>query len=317
MQSNNQSESSLQSLFILVLIVLGLLLSSIFYVYEGNRALVQRFGKILTSPDGKALVYQPGLHFRVPFIDAVRNLDIRIQTFSVPSDRIFTVEQKSVKIDYYVKWRIKDLVQYYLATNADASRTASVLKGKINDVLRAEVGKRELNDVITGERGSIISILKEQADKSAQNIGVEVVDVRIVKLDYPTEVTQSVYERMRASRQRMATMYRSEGDAASEAIRAAGDAEVVRILATAGKNAADIRAQGDAEAAKVFSSAYEKNQPFFLFLRKLEVYDSVIKQGETMLVDPDEFSLFKELQLGLAKKTSTLPQRSSTTSSSN
>ncbi|MEC8064159.1 MAG: protease modulator HflC [Pseudomonadota bacterium] len=295
---NQDTNSLFQSFLLIFLVGFLILLSSVFYVYEGNRALVQRFGKILTRPNGDFIIYEPGLHFKVPVIDSVQPLDIRIQTFSVPSDRIFTVEQKSVKIDYYVKWKIKDLVKYYLATNASSSRTASVLKGKINDVLRAEVGKRELSDVITGERGSIISILKDQADTSADNIGVEVVDVRIVKLDYPPEVSQSVYERMRASRQRMATMYRSEGDAASEAIRAKGDAEVVKILAEAKRSAAVIKAEGDAEAADIFTSAYSKQPDFFRILRTLDVYKKTIKEGESMIIDLSQIDIFKPLQSG-------------------
>ena len=297
---NDSSTNSgiFQSLLLIILITVVCLISSIFYVYEGKRALVERFGKIQSNSKGDFIVYKPGLHFRVPFIDTVKNLDVRIQTFSVPSDRIFTIEQKSVKIDYYVKWKISNLVKYYLSTNASISRTASVLKGKINDVLRAEVGKRDLSDVITGERGSIISILKDQADESAKNIGVEVIDVRIVKLDYPQEVSQSVYERMRASRQRMATMYRAEGDAASEAIRAKGDAEVVKILAEANREAAEVRASGDAQAAKVFSDAYSQNEDFFKVLKTLDVYKKSVKPDETMVIDPSSSTLFKAFQSG-------------------
>ena len=297
-KDSSTNSGSFQSLLLIVLVTVVCLMSSIFYVYEGKRALVERFGKILSNSKGDFIVYKPGLHFRVPFIDTVKNLDVRIQTFSVPSDRIFTIEQKSVKIDYYVKWKISNLVKYYLSTNASASRTASVLKGKINDVLRAEVGKRDLGDVITGERGSIISILKDQADESAKNIGVEVVDVRIVKLDYPQEVSQSVYERMRASRQRMATMYRAEGDAASEAIRAKGDAEVVKILAEANREAAEVRASGDAEAAKVFSEAYGQNEDFFKVIKTLDVYKKSVKPDETMVIDPSSSTIFKALQSG-------------------
>lgn len=296
MSKQHSTPNSLPSIILIVLLALGFFLSSIFYVYEGNRAFVQRFGKIISDDSGTPYVYDPGVHFKAPFIDNVIYLDVRTQTFSVPSDRIFTIEQKSVKIDYFVKWRIKNLVQYYLATNADPTRTSMALKSKINDVLRAEVGKRELGDVITGERGSIIALLKQQADESANNLGVEVVDVRIVKLDYPPEVSQSVYERMQASRQRMATMYRAEGDAASEAIRAEGDAEVVKILAEARREAAVIKAEGDAEAAKIYADAYSQSPGFFAFLRRLEVYSDTILANETMVIDPKSFTFYEGLQ---------------------
>ncbi len=296
MSKNQNTPNSLPSIILIVLLALAFFLSSIFYVYEGNRAFVQRFGKIISDDSGTPYVYDPGVHFKAPFIDTVIYLDVRTQTFSVPSDRIFTIEQKSVKIDYFVKWRIKDLVQYYLATNADPTRTSMALKSKINDVLRTEVGKRELGDVITGERGSIIELLKQQADESAANLGVEVVDVRIVKLDYPPEVSQSVYERMQASRQRMATMYRAEGDAASEAIRAEGDAQVVKILAEARREAAVIKAEGDAEAAKIYTDSYSQSADFYAFLRKLEVYSDTILANETMVIDPNSFTFYEGLQ---------------------
>ena len=312
MSKSPQSSTNIPSILLLILLALAFLLASIFYVYEGNRAFVQRFGKIVEDDFGKPLVHDPGVHFKVPFIDSVIYLDVRTQTFSVPSDRIFTIEQKSVKIDYFVKWRIKNLVQYYLATNADPTRTSLALKSKINDVLRAEVGKRELSDVITGERGSILELLKQQADESAENLGVEVVDVRIVKLDYPPEVSQSVYERMQASRQRMATMYRAEGDAASEAIRAEGDAEVVKILAEARREAPVIKAKGDAEAAEIFADAYSKNTDFYAFLRRLEVYADTITSNETMVIDPSTFTFYK----GLLSESNNKSQKPKSTSPS-
>jgi membrane protease subunit HflC len=308
MSKNHNTPNNVPAVILTLLVLVAFLLASVFYVYEGNRAFVQRFGKIISDDSGKPFVYDPGVHFKAPFIDTVIYLDVRTQTFSVPSDRIFTVEQKSVKIDYFVKWRIKDLVQYYLTTNADPTRTSMALKSKINDVLRAEVGKRELGDVITGERGSIIELLKQQADESASNLGVEVVDVRMVKLDYPPEVSQSVYERMQASRQRMATMYRAEGDAASEAIRAEGDAQVVKILAEARREAAVIKAEGDAEAAKIYDDAYSQNTDFYAFLRKLEVYSDTILTNETMVIDPKSFTFYEGLQsLGASNSTKTKP----------
>ena len=220
-----KSESNgANSLSIALLLLVLIALNSVFFVFEGQNALVQRFGKFISDDSGQAQIYKPGLHFVIPLIDAPKYIDIRIQTFSVPSDRIYTVEQKTVKIDYYVKWRVKDVRKFFLTTSANYNRSNNSLRGKINDALRAEVGQRELIDVITGERSNIIAALKRNADESAENFGIEVIDVRIVRLDYPTEVSQSVYNRMKASRERMATMYRAEGDEESEAIRAQGDA---------------------------------------------------------------------------------------------
>lgn len=282
-------------LLLLVLFLLTLLSQSIVYVYEGSVALVERFGKLNTDLNGNPTQYLPGLHFVVPIIDKVKPIDIRIQTFDVPSDRIYTQEQKTVKLDYYVKWKVDDINKFYLTTNADYRKSNSSLRGKINDALRSEVGKRELKDVITGERGNIISMLKTKAAESARNFGIAIVDVRIVKLDYPHEVSQSVYARMRASRDRMATMYRAEGDAESEAIRAAGDAEVIKIKARANEEAAKIRAKGDAEAASTYRDAFSQNKRFFEMIRKLEIYNESIANNETIIIDPKEFTIFKPL----------------------
>ncbi len=302
-KSTNKSLSFNNILIALLLVVL-VLMQSVVYVYEGSNALVERFGKLNTDSEGKPVLYKPGLHFVVPFIDKVKFIDIRIQTFDVPSDRIYTKEQKTVKLDYFVKWRVDDIYKFYLTTNADYRKSNSSLRGKINDGLRAEVGMRELKDVITGERGNIIAMLKTKAKEGAKNFGIEIIDVRIVKLDYPPEVTQSVYERMRASRDRMATMYRAEGDAESEAIRARGDAEVVSIKAEANEEAARVIAKGHAEAARIYREAYSQNQAFFNFMRKLELYESAAKNGEKIILDAGNVDLFDTF-LPKAKKAKT------------
>ena len=292
MPKKNTNSSSVSSFLILALLLVLLLSQSIVFVFEGKQALIERFGKLNTDLAGNAVLYKPGMHFVVPFVDKVRFIDVRVQTFDVPSDRIYTLEQKTVKLDYFVKWRVGDVTKFYLTTNADYRKSNSSLRGKINDALRSEVGKRELIDVITGERGNIIAMLKQKAIEGAENFGIDVIDVRIVKLDYPPEVTQSVYARMRASRDRMATMYRAEGDAESEAIRAAGDAEVVNIKAKANEEAAQIIAKGEAEAATVYREAYSKSPEFFNFVRKLDVYDHSIQHGEKVIVDTKHSALF-------------------------
>ena len=184
---------------------------------------------------------------------------MRLQGFKVDSERIYTQEQKNVRVDYYVRYVVSDVNRFYLSTNANFFKANSILRGKINDSLREEIGKRQLNDVITGQRGDIMSTLRTKSDESAKNIGLKVIDVRIVKLDYPQEVSQSVYTRMREARERMATMYRSEGDSESEIIRAQGDAEVVRILAKSNRRVPEIRAQGDSKAAEIYNQAYSQN----------------------------------------------------------
>ena len=304
-----KSESNgTNSLSIVLLLLVLIALNSVFFVFEGQNALVQRFGKFISDDSGQAQIYKPGLHFVIPLIDAPKYIDIRIQTFSVPSDRIYTVEQKTVKIDYYVKWRVKDVRKFFLTTSANYNRSNNSLRGKINDALRAEVGQRELIDVITGERSNIIAALKRNADESAENFGIEVIDVRIVRLDYPTEVSQSVYNRMKASRERMATMYRAEGDEESEAIRAQGDAQVIEIAAKANEEAASIKAKGDATAAATYREAFSRNTDFYKFIRKMEIMQESIHTGEMMIINPKEYNLLSAILNGSGVQNSTPKQ---------
>lgn len=289
-----QSQRSLfvNGVIIVFLAVVMLGLSTLFVVIEGREALVSRFGRLVTGADDKIQIYRPGLHFHVPMIDSVKMIDMRLQGFLVPSERIYTQEQKNVRVDYYVRYVVENVERFYLSTGGSFYKANLILRGKINDTLREEIGKRQLNDVITGQRGDIMTTLRTKSHESARNIGIKVIDVRIVKLDYPQEVSQSVYTRMREARERMATMYRSEGDSESEIIRAKGDADVVRILAKAKQEAADIRATGDAKAAEIYSDAYAKNIDFFDFLRTMELYDRTIGNQETMLLDMQSMKIF-------------------------
>ncbi len=291
MRSQNQSALNTNMVIVAFLAAVILLLSIIFVVFEGRQALVSRFGKLQTT-NGRIHVYQPGLHFHIPIVDSVKKIDMRLQGFKVDSERIYTQEQKNVRVDYYVRYVVEDVERFYLSTGANILKANLILRGKINDSLREEIGKRQLNEVITGQRGDIMQTLRTKSHESARNIGIKVIDVRIVKLDYPQEVSQSVYTRMREARERMATMYRAEGDSESEIIRAKGDAEVVRILAKSRQEAAGIRAQGDAKAAEVYNQAYSQNVTFFEFLRRMELYDETIRENETMLLDLKKFNVF-------------------------
>lgn len=301
MATHNQDSTVFTTRVIAVLVILLLGLSTIFVVQEGKKSLVSRFGKLMMA-DGAILVFKPGVHFHVPFVDSVKTIDMRLQGFLVPSERIYTQEQKNVRVDYYVRYVVDDVERFYLRTGGSIYKANMILRGKINDTLREEIGKRQLNDVITGQRGDIMQTLREKSNQSAQNIGIKVIDVRIVKLDYPQEVSQSVFIRMREARERMATMYRSEGDSESDVIRAKGDAEVVRIMAKSKQAAADIRAEGDAKAAEVYHQAYSKNLSFFEFMRRMELYDYTLKDNETMLMDLNSFRAFDQLIDGQSPK---------------
>ncbi|MAV28715.1 MAG: protease modulator HflC [Legionellales bacterium] len=301
MATQNQDSTVFTTRIIIALVIVLIGLSTIFVVQEGRRALVSRFGRLMTT-DGSIQVFKPGLHFHIPFVDSVKTIDMRLQGFLVPSERIYTQEQKNVRVDYYVRYVVDDVERFYLRTGGSIYKANMILRGKINDTLREEIGKRQLNDVITGQRGDIMQTLREKSNQSAENIGIKVIDVRIVKLDYPQEVSQSVFIRMREARERMATMYRSEGDSESDIIRAKGDADVVRIMAKSKQAAADIRAAGDAKAAEIYHQAYSKNLSFFEFMRRMELYDYTLKDNETMLMDLKSFRVFDQLVDGQVPK---------------
>lgn len=301
MATQNQDSTVFTTRVIIALVIILIGLSTIFVVQEGRRALVSRFGKLMTT-NGSIQVFKPGLHFHIPFVDSVKTIDMRLQGFLVPSERIYTQEQKNVRVDYYVRYVVDDVERFYLRTGGSIYKANMILRGKINDTLREEIGKRQLNDVITGQRGDIMQTLREKSNQSAENIGIKVIDVRIVKLDYPQEVSQSVFIRMREARERMATMYRSEGDSESDIIRAKGDADVVRIMAKSKQAAADIRAAGDARAAEIYHQAYSRNLSFFEFMRRMELYDYTLKDNETMLMDLKSFRAFDQLVDGQVPK---------------
>lgn len=273
---------------------------SLFVVKEGHRAIILRLGEIVTdSRTGEAKVYQPGLHFKVPLINTVKRFDIRLHTMDVQASRILTDQQKYVLVDYYAKWRIKNLPFYYKTTGGYDLRAESLLSQKINNALRAQVGNLSLSDVISGARGDVMETMKNQANLAGERLGIEIIDVRIKRIDLPAEVSKSVFERMRTERQRVATKHRSNGEAVSNAIRAKADAEMTIGLAEAQKEASEIRAQGSSEAASIYSKAYKKDPEFFAFYRSLEAYKhSFSNKSDLLLLQPDSdfFKYFNKLK---------------------
>lgn len=257
----------------LLVFVLMIFSFSIFTIKEGNRGFITRLGDIVTK-DGVPKTYKPGLHFKLPFIDQVKRIDVRLQTFEEPSSRILTSEQNYVVIvDYYVKWRVVDLVKFFTRTSGRNTVAERLIQQKINDTLRAEFGRQEISDVISSERTQIMELLKDITNKRASELGVEVVDVRIKKIDLPEEVSNSVFQNMRADRQRVATKHRSDGLAAAEALKSEADRDVIVIVAKANENGSKIRAKGDAAANKTFTNAYSKNLKLFKLMRSLEAYE--------------------------------------------
>jgi membrane protease subunit HflC len=275
-----------------------LVVSSVFVVSEGQRGIVFQFSKIKRDGEtGDMKVFNPGLHFKIPLIESVRKLDARIQTLDESPDRFVTSEKKDLMVDSFVKWRIVDFSTYYLRTSGSIENARALLKQKVNNGLRTEFGTRTIKEIVSGDRDSIMAKATASAKSSREDLGIEVIDVRIKAINLPTEVSASIYDRMRAERTAVAKEHRSQGQEQSEIIRATIDAKVTVMLANAQKEAHEIRGEGDALAAKVYADAYKKDAEFFNFFRSLAAYEkSFSSKNDIMVVKPDSdfFHYLKE-----------------------
>lgn len=280
-------------IYILVVIFLVLLGGSFFTVPQGESALKLRLGELVRNSQGQAEVYTPGLHFKLPFVNTVRYLNMRLQSLNVDSSRVYTAEQKSVLVDYYAKWRISDLSLYYTRTGGYALQAQQLLTQKINDALRAAIGKRTIKDVVSSDREAIMQILNKNANQSAKDLGIKVVDVRIQGIELPAEVQNSVFDRMRTERKQVATKHRSQGQASAETIRADTDAQVTVTEAKANAQSQAIRAAGDKEAALIYIEAYNQDPAFYALYRSLDAYQHVFKDKNTIMVLKPNSEFFK------------------------
>ncbi len=271
-------------------------LSSLLVVNEGERAIVSRFGKILKD-DGVTRIYEPGLHVKMPFIDQIKLLDSRIQTMDGAADRFVTSEKKDLMVDSYVKWRIYDHEKYYLSTNGGNKLQAeSLLQRKINNDLRTEFGRRTIKDIVSGSRDELQQDALKNASESAKDLGIEVVDVRVKQINLPTNVSSSIYDRMRAERTAVAKEHRAQGKEQSEIIRAKTDASIEIQIAEAERKALAVRGEGDAIAAKIYADAYNKDPEFFSFLRSLEAYNTSFENGTNVMVLEPDSDFFKYMK---------------------
>lgn len=278
--------------FVIGLIIVLLVLSmSMFVVDQRQNAIVFRLGEVI------AIKKDPGLYFKVPLLDNVRFFDVRILTIdSAEPERFLTSEKKNVLVDLFVKWRIIDVRQYFVSVGGDESRAQTRLQQTINDGLRAEFGNRTVHEVVSGERDQIMNLMRKRANEDAGKIGVEVLDVRIKRVDLPQEVSVDVYRRMEAERKRVANEQRSTGAAESERIRADADKQREVILAEAYRDAQRIKGEGDAKAAANYAQAYEINPEFYAFYRSLEAYRASFKNRSDVLVLEPNSEFFKYLR---------------------
>jgi membrane protease subunit HflC len=266
----------------LALVVLVIGAFSMFQVGQWEKALLFRLGEIVNTN------VQPGLHFKIPFVNNVRKYDGRILTLDVDPERFLTVEKKNVIVDSFVMWRIADVGRYYTAVLGDERHAGQRIEQIIKDGMRGQFSKRTINEVVSGERDQIMRDLTVDANRQAAAIGIEIVDVRVKRVDLPAEVSNSVYRRMQAERARVAKEFRSQGAEEAEKIRADADRQRQVLIANAYREAEKVRGQGDARAAEIYADAYGRDEEFYSFYRSLQAYQQSFTHGnDMMLLQPD------------------------------
>lgn len=269
---------------VLVLLAVGALgfVGFTFTVSETERAIKLKLGEIVQAD------YDPGLHFKLPFVNSVRTFDARILTLDAAPDRILTVEKKNVIVDAFVKWKIVDTVRFFNSTGGNEQVARGRLHEFIKNQLYDEFGKRTIQEVVSGERAQIMNAVQKVTDAKAQELGIDVVDVRIKKVDLPDNVSQSVFQRMEKERNAVAQEFRALGREEAQRIRAEAHRKVEEILAEAYRQAQEIRGEGDAKATRIYADAYRKDDEFYAFYRSLLAYERSFQGGRDALVlEPD------------------------------
>jgi modulator of FtsH protease HflC len=273
--------------------VLVILAMSIFTVDQRQFAVVFQLGEV------KRAISEPGLYFKIPMVQNVRYFEKRIITLdNAEPERFITSEKKNVLVDSYIKWRIVDPQLYYISVGGDEARAKTRLNQTVNAGLREEFGKRTVHDVVSGEREKIMTQMREKADTDARKIGVQIVDVRLKRVELPTEVSEAVYRRMEAERKRVANELRSEGSAEAEKIRADADRQREIIVAEAYRDAQKIKGEGDAKATNTYAQAFGQNPEFYAFYRSLEAYRGSFKSKSDVLVVEPSSDFFKYMKSG-------------------
>ncbi|MFP3013347.1 MAG: protease modulator HflC [Arsenophonus sp. NC-QC1-MAG3] len=308
---------------------------SIFTVQQTERGITLRFGKVVRDSDHKPIIYEPGLHLKIPFIEMVKMLDARIQTLDVQADRYLTRENKDLMVDSYLKWRITDFSRYYVATGGgNPYQAETLLKRKFSDRLRSEFGRLNVKDIITDSRGHLTIDVRDALNRGSSSdtdatknadqaiasaaarfnkeikgnlpvvnsnsmaaLGIEVVDVRIKRIELPSEVSEAIYQRMRAEREAVARQHRSQGQEEAVKIRAAADKTVTEKLAEAERTALRLHGEGDAMATKLFADIFNQDPDFYAFIRSLRAYEkSFSKNGDDVMVLSPDTNFFRYMR---------------------
>lgn len=277
------------NLFIFIVVLLGITVSaSVFFVDERQRVIMLKLGQIERAD------YEPGLHFKIPFVNQIRRFDGRILSLDATPARYLTGEKKNVIVDSFILWRISDVAQYFRSMGGDEESAKLRLSQIIKDGLRAEFGRRTIQEVVSGDRDQMVASLMAEANRTAEGFGIEIVNVRIKRIDLPQEVSASVFARMQAERDRVAKDLRSRGAEEAEKIRSDADRQRTVIVAEARRQAESLRGEGDATATDVYASAYGQNEGFYSLYRRLNAYQNIFQGEDLLVIEPtgDFFSRF-------------------------
>ena len=274
---------------VLGLLVFALLASSVYIIDEREKGIVLQFG------DPVKVDVPVGIHFKVPFIQSVNKYDARLQTLDERPDRVITVNGKYLLVDSFVKYKISDVLTFYKATAGSFNQLNSVLSQRVESVLKNQFSSRTIVEVVAGERDLLMSILLSNLNNSVDDLGVEIIDFRVKRIDLPPEVSSSVYQRMRTERNRLAEQLRSEGKEIAREIRAVADKDRVVILAEAYKTAEQLRGEGDAESTRIYAEAFGQDPEFYEFTRSLKAYVETFENKSDVLLIDSNSEFFKYL----------------------
>ncbi|MEE4246890.1 MAG: protease modulator HflC [Kangiellaceae bacterium] len=275
---------------------------SIYVIDETQRALILEFGKVKRDAEGLPEIRKPGLHFRVPIKDSVIRLDARVQTMDGDPDVFTTSNKQFLDVDTYVMWRVKDFAQFYLRTNGQVRQAESLLDRLVDNGLRDQFGQRTLNESISEQREELMGKIASDVNDRVVEYGIEVVDIRVKKVNYTADVVTRVYEQIKSERQATATDIRSQGKKEGNILRAKTDADVQRIIAEADEYSRTTRGDADAQVAKIYANTYNKNPEFYAFLRSLDAYKASFSSKDDILVIKPDSEFFKYLKDSTGKK---------------
>jgi membrane protease subunit HflC len=276
--------------FVLLMVVAGVVVMSTFIVHEREVAIKFKLGEIVESD------YTPGIYFQIPIINNVKKYDSRVLTMDTPSERFLTAEKKNVVVNSFAKWRIVDPKTFYTATAGDERQAIARMASIINNELKGQIASKNMREVISGERATIMQVVTDNAGVKIRDLGIELIDVRIKKVELPENVSNNVYRRMATERQTVAKEFRSRGEEQAKQIRANADRQREEILAEAYRKSEEIRGLGDALSAKTYADSYNQDREFYSFYRSMLAYEASFGNNQDMILMGPESDFFKYLR---------------------